>query len=107
MENYQFSEPIRNFRSKEKRCTGYNAPISSMSIHATPLGDYQAMKIARIEHGDRPDHAATAEGGFHIIDGDIFGKFQVTDEFIPGDAAAILAPVDPPQIVAIGIVLGK
>ena len=60
------------------------------------------MKIARIEHADRLDYAAAAEGGFHVIDGDIFGKFQVTDEFVPEDAAAILAPVDPPQIVAIG-----
>jgi len=60
------------------------------------------MKIARIEHGERLDYAATAEGGFHIIDGDIFGKFQVTDEFVPEDAAVLLTPVDPPQIVAIG-----
>ena len=60
------------------------------------------MKIARIEHGDRLDHAATAKGGFHIIDGDIFGKFQVTDEFVSENDAAVLAPVDPPQIVAIG-----
>ncbi|MBT3199093.1 MAG: fumarylacetoacetate hydrolase family protein [Phycisphaerales bacterium] len=60
------------------------------------------MKIARIEHGERLDHAATASGGFHIIEGDIFGKFRVTDEFIPEDTAAVLAPIDPPQIVAIG-----
>ncbi|MDP6545066.1 MAG: fumarylacetoacetate hydrolase family protein [Phycisphaerae bacterium] len=60
------------------------------------------MKIARIEHGDRLNHAATAEGGFHIIDGDIFGKFQVTDEFVPEDAATLLTPVEPLQIVAIG-----
>jgi len=60
------------------------------------------MKIARIEHGERLDYAATAEGGFHIIDGDIFGKYQVTDEFVSEDSAALLAPTDPPQIVAIG-----
>jgi len=60
------------------------------------------MKIARIEHGNRLDYAATAEGGFHLIDGDIFGKFQVTNEFVSKDAAVLLAPVDPPQIVAIG-----
>jgi len=60
------------------------------------------MKIARIEHGDRFDHAATANGGFHIIEGDIFGKFQVTDQFVPESGAALIAPVEPPQIVAIG-----
>ena len=60
------------------------------------------MKIARIEHADRLDYAATANGGFHLIDGDIFGKFQVSDEFVPEDKAVLLAPVDPPQIVAIG-----
>jgi len=60
------------------------------------------MKIARIEHGDRLDYAATANGGFHIIEGDVFGKFQVTDEFVAEADAALLAPTDPPQIVAIG-----
>ena len=60
------------------------------------------MKIARIEHGDRLDHAATCNGGFHIIEGDIFGKFQVTDEFVAEADATLLAPVDPPQIVCIG-----
>ncbi|MCP4375918.1 MAG: fumarylacetoacetate hydrolase family protein [bacterium] len=60
------------------------------------------MKIARIEHADRLDYAATADGGFHIIEGDIFGKYHVTDEFISDDSAALLAPVDPAQIVAIG-----
>ena len=60
------------------------------------------MKIARIQYGDSLDYAATAEGGFHIIDGDIFGKFQVTDKFVPEDTTALLAPVEPPQIVAIG-----
>jgi len=60
------------------------------------------MKIARIEHGDNLDYAATTDGGFHLIDGDIFGKFQVTDKFIPEDAAILAAPVDPVQIVAIG-----
>jgi len=67
------------------------------------MGDRLAMKIARIEHSDRIDYAAAADGGFRLIDGDVFGHYQVTDRFVPTDDAVLLAPVDPPQIVAIGV----
>jgi len=69
----------------------------------TCMGDRFTMKIARIEHSDGIDYAAAADGGFRLIDGDIFGRYQVTDRFVPADDASLLSPVDPPQIIAIGV----
>lgn len=60
------------------------------------------MKIARIEHAGGTAHAAVEDGAFRLIEGDIFGEYRITKETVAGDDARLLAPTDPPQIVAIG-----
>jgi len=61
------------------------------------------MKIARIKTGGRVAYAQADDGGYRLIDGDIFGSHRVTDETVPASDAELLAPVEPRQIVAIGL----
>lgn len=61
------------------------------------------MKIARIETNDTVSYALVESDGYRLIDGDIFGDWAATETTIPCSAAALLPPVDPPQIVAIGL----
>lgn len=61
------------------------------------------MKIARVELDNNVSYATVEDDGFHLIAGCIFGEFEVTDTVVPTDTAKLLAPVDPPQIVAIGL----
>ncbi len=60
------------------------------------------MRLARIECKGTVAYAVVEDAGLRLIEGDIFGKFHATDEFVPEAAATLVAPVDPPQIVAIG-----
>ncbi len=60
------------------------------------------MKIARIKHEDKIHYALVQENEFCLIEGDLFGQWQKTDTTIPAEAATLLAPVCPPQIIAIG-----
>ena len=61
------------------------------------------MKLARIKTDDGTAHAVVEEDGFHLVDGDIFGELKRTGRVVTADAASLVAPVDPPQIVAIGL----
>jgi 2-keto-4-pentenoate hydratase/2-oxohepta-3-ene-1,7-dioic acid hydratase in catechol pathway len=62
------------------------------------------MKIARIRlEGDRTAYAAVEPDGYRIIKGDPFGRIEYTGETVPAVKAALLAPVVPPQVVAIGL----
>jgi len=61
------------------------------------------MKIARIETNDTISYALVENDGYRLIDGDIFGDWTATETTIPCNAATLLPPVDPPQIVAIGL----
>ncbi|MBT3375542.1 MAG: fumarylacetoacetate hydrolase family protein [Lentisphaerae bacterium] len=61
------------------------------------------MKIARIKTDDVISYALVESDGFHLIEGDLFGDWSETETTIPYNAAALLPPVDPPQIVAIGL----
>ena len=62
------------------------------------------MRIARIRAGgERTTHAVVEEDGYRVIGGGIFGRIEVTGERIPASQATLLAPVDPPQVVAIGL----
>lgn len=61
------------------------------------------MKIARILTGNRREYAVVEEGGYRLIDGDVFGDWRPGSGVVPAAAARLLAPVDPPQIVAIGL----
>ncbi len=38
-----------------------------------------------------------------VIEGDLFGEWQPTDEFVAMAAIKLLAPVDPPNLIAIGL----
>jgi 2-keto-4-pentenoate hydratase/2-oxohepta-3-ene-1,7-dioic acid hydratase in catechol pathway len=62
------------------------------------------MNIARINiGGKRTVHAVVEADRYRIVDGSIFGNIRLTDERIPKLQATLLAPVVPPQVVAIGL----
>ncbi|MDD5705932.1 MAG: fumarylacetoacetate hydrolase family protein [Kiritimatiellae bacterium] len=62
------------------------------------------MKIARIKiGGKRTAFAAVEADGYRVISGSIFGRFKLSDERVPAAQATLLAPVEPPQVVAIGL----
>lgn len=61
------------------------------------------MKIARIETDGQTFYAVVEQDGFYVIEGDIFGSWKKTDRCIPKDGTRVLAPVDPPQIIALGL----
>ncbi len=61
------------------------------------------MNIARILLDGRKVHAVVGEDGYRPIEGDLFGEWRPGPRLVPREAARLLAPVDPPQIVAIGL----
>jgi len=61
------------------------------------------MKIAKIAYDKTESYAMVENQGFRVIDGDIFGNWKPGDKIIPRDAAQLLVPVDPRQIIAIGL----
>lgn len=62
------------------------------------------MKIARIRiGGKRTAYAVVETDCYRIVSGGVFGRIKLTEERIPTSQAALLAPVDPPQVVAIGL----
>jgi 2-keto-4-pentenoate hydratase/2-oxohepta-3-ene-1,7-dioic acid hydratase in catechol pathway len=60
-------------------------------------------RIARIEVDGRKVHAMVEADGYRPLDGDLFGQWQPGPQVVPREGARLLAPVDPPQIVAIGL----
>jgi 2-keto-4-pentenoate hydratase/2-oxohepta-3-ene-1,7-dioic acid hydratase in catechol pathway len=62
------------------------------------------MNIARIATADGRVSYATVEGDhFRLIAGDVFGDWRPGTSLVARSAARLLAPVAPPQIVAIGL----
>ena len=61
------------------------------------------MKIARVHVGGKIQHALVEGKLFRLIRGDIFGRWEKTDQTVPLGQAKLLAPVEPRQIVAIGL----
>jgi len=64
------------------------------------------MKIVRFrdDAGKEQYGSLVDEGRIRPIEGNIFGNFVVTDEFVePSAVQQILAPVDPPMIMAAGL----
>ena len=62
------------------------------------------MKLARLAFNDHVSYAEPDGDGYRLINGDILrGAWAVTDQFVPAGEAQLLAPVQPPQIVAIGL----
>ena len=64
------------------------------------------MKIVRFRDnaGNKRCGSLGDKGRIQLIEGDIFGDFKVTDEFVESSAVQqILPPVDPPVIMAAGL----
>jgi 2-keto-4-pentenoate hydratase/2-oxohepta-3-ene-1,7-dioic acid hydratase in catechol pathway len=61
------------------------------------------MKLARILAEGRTSHAVVRDDGFHLVEGSVFGDWTESARVVPRSAAGLLAPVDPPQILAIGL----
>jgi 2-keto-4-pentenoate hydratase/2-oxohepta-3-ene-1,7-dioic acid hydratase in catechol pathway len=61
------------------------------------------MKLARIETDQGIAYAQVEEAGYRVVDGDIFGTWEMSGRTVPTEAARLLAPVQPRQIVAIGL----
>lgn len=61
------------------------------------------MKIARIRYGRKVRHAIVEEGGYRVIDGNVFGRWTPGRDVVSAVDARLLAPVEPPQVVAIGL----
>lgn len=60
-------------------------------------------RIARIRHDGNTLHAIVQDGAYRPIVGDIFARWEPGKDAIPLDKAELLAPVDPPQIICIGL----
>ena len=60
------------------------------------------MKIYRFKHKDRILWGVLREENLHPVSGSIFDKFRVGKRSIPIGQVALLAPVEPTKIVAVG-----
>jgi len=61
------------------------------------------MKIAKIAYDKTKNYAIVESKGCRVIDGDIFETWKPGDKIIPMDEVQLLVPVDPRQIIAIGL----
>ena len=61
------------------------------------------MRIARIQAAGKITHAVVEDDSYRPIDGDIFGEWKPGGRTVARSDATLLAPVEPPQIVAIGL----
>jgi len=61
------------------------------------------MKIVRVEYNNDRFHGILDGKQVHKIDGNIFGDFSKGEESFSLEELQILAPVSPPNIVAIGL----
>jgi len=61
------------------------------------------MRIARIRHEGATSYATVEKDRFDLIEGDVFGRRQPSGRTVPADRATLLAPVSPPQVIAIGL----
>jgi 2-keto-4-pentenoate hydratase/2-oxohepta-3-ene-1,7-dioic acid hydratase in catechol pathway len=60
------------------------------------------LRLFRIDHEGTPGYASEREGRWRLIEGDIFGAYEETDE-IPGEGLTLLPPVQPSKIVCVGL----
>ncbi|MBN1399186.1 MAG: fumarylacetoacetate hydrolase family protein [Anaerolineae bacterium] len=61
-------------------------------------------QIARLRLPDGEiRYGLVAPHGYQLIDGDIYGTWQATAQTVGKDEAQLLAPVDPPNVIAIGL----
>lgn len=60
------------------------------------------LRLFRIDHDGTPRYASEREGRWRLVEGDIFGEYEETDE-IPGEGLTLLPPVQPSKIVCVGL----
>ena len=62
-------------------------------------------KIARLQLSDGSVRYARyrGDGTFELIEGDVFDEWLPTGQVVSGDQVRLLAPVSPPNIIAIGL----
>ena len=58
--------------------------------------------IYRVEQGGRRLHVVQVGGGWHRLDGDLFGHYTPGEQVDPAECR-VLAPVEPSKIVAVGL----
>lgn len=61
------------------------------------------MKIARLEHQGHVFHGVVEKDHVRRIDGEVFGDFVLTKEDIPLENVRLLSPIEPPNVIAIGL----
>ncbi len=61
------------------------------------------MKYIRFQHHGLVLHGLVQDEMVHVLKGDLFGARDVTGETIPLSDVGLLAPVVPPNIIAIGL----
>jgi 2-keto-4-pentenoate hydratase/2-oxohepta-3-ene-1,7-dioic acid hydratase in catechol pathway len=59
-------------------------------------------RFFRIEHDGRPRHAVEENGGFRLVEGDVFSDW-IAGEAVPRAGHRLLAPVVPSKIVCVGL----
>lgn len=60
------------------------------------------LRLFRIDHEGTPRYASEREGRWRLVEGDIFGEYEDTDE-IPGEGLTLLPPLQPSKIVCVGL----
>jgi len=60
------------------------------------------LRLYRIEYEGAPRHVAEREGRWHLVDGDIFGRFEPAQE-ISAEGLRLLPPVVPSKLVCVGL----
>ena len=62
-------------------------------------------KIARfrLPEGEIRYGLVGASGNYQLIEGDIFGEWSVSGQVLAKETVRLLAPVDPPNVIAIGL----
>jgi len=61
------------------------------------------MKIARVQYGQSIFYGIMQGERLQRIEGNIFGDYQITEDYYQLDECKLLAPIDPVNIIAIGL----
>lgn len=61
------------------------------------------MIYARILYNEKESYALVENERYRLINGDIFGSYTITDEFVDNEEIRLLAPCCPSKIVAVGL----
>ena len=59
-------------------------------------------RFFRVDYKGRPRHAVEEERAWRLVEGGLFGRYDVGDALAPG-GHRLLAPIEPSKIVAVGL----